>query len=141
MKLTKYQLIKIRVTNPGDAVKFAADTDLLYERIEGIFVSLPNENSHFGSTFELRVSDQEIFPEGFESKMLACNQAVSPNERFVKFEKDEHIEAKGSKIDGRFIDGGYNTGVTFPYTAVIYLKLKNGKTLNGSEENDHENKE
>lgn len=127
MKLTKYQLIKIKVSAAGETVKFAADTDKLYERIDGLLVSLPKDDSHFGSTLELRIADQEIFPDGFETKFLACNQSVSPNEHFFLFDKDEQIEAHGSHIEGRFTDGGFTTGITFPYQAIIYLKLKNNK--------------
>jgi hypothetical protein len=127
MKLTKYQLIKIKVGVAGETVKFTADTDKMYERIDGMFVSLPKDDSHFGSTLELRIADQEILPEGFETKLLACNQSTSPNERYFMFDKDEAIEAHGSHIEGRFTDGGFTNGITFPYQAIIYLKLKNGK--------------
>ena len=126
MKLNKYQLIKVKIVAAGDSVKFTADTDKLYERIDGMFVSLPKEDSHFGSTLELRIADQEVLPEGFETKLLACNQSTSPNERFFHFDHEERIEAKGSHIEGRFTDGGFVSGITFPYQAIIYLKLKNG---------------
>jgi len=131
MKLTKYQLIKIKVNSAGESVKFTADTDKLYERIDGMFVSLPFDDSHFETTLELRIADQEILPEGFETKLLACNQSTSPNERFFRFDNDEAIEAKGSHIEGRFTDGGFTTGITFPYQAIIYLKLKNGDNNGG----------
>jgi len=133
MKLTKYQLIKIKVGIAGETVKFSADTDKLYERIDAMFVSLPNDDSHFGSTLELRIADQEILPEGFETKLLACNQSTSPNERFFHFDHDENIEAKGSHIEGRYTDGGFVTGITFPYQAIIYLKLKNGNENNDTQ--------
>lgn len=132
MKQTKYQMIKIKVEAAGDNMKFSADTDKLYDRIDGLFVSLPKDDSHFGSTLELRIADQEIFPEGFETKLLACNQSTSPNERFFMFDTDERIEAKGSHIEGRFIDGGFASGISFPYHAVIYLKLKNDKEDDGN---------
>lgn len=125
MKLTKYQLIRAKVNNPGETVKFSAETDKLYQRVQGIYVSLPNDNSHFGSTLELRIAEQEIFPEGFESKLLATSQHVPPGDRFAMFDTDEPIEAKGSHVEGRFTDGGFAAGVTFPYTLNIYLKLKN----------------
>ncbi|MFH0895400.1 MAG: hypothetical protein V2A54_13270 [Bacteroidota bacterium] len=125
MKLTKYQLIKINVESSGQTVKFSADTDKLYAKVQGLFISLPKDESHFGSTIELRIADQEIFPDGYETKMLTCNQSTSPNERFFLFDKDENVDAGGSYVDGRYTDGGFSTGITFPYTAVLYLKLKN----------------
>ncbi|MBI4946681.1 MAG: hypothetical protein HY840_09800 [Bacteroidetes bacterium] len=125
MKLTKYQIIKVKVDSAGQSVKFSAETDKLYQKVQGIYVSLPKDTSHFGSSLELRISEQEIFPEGFETKLLAANQSSSPNERFAMFDKDEVIEAKGSHMEGRFVDGGFDDGSTFPYTMNIYLKLKN----------------
>jgi len=125
MKLTKFQIIKIKVDSAGQTVKFSAETDKLYQRVQGIYVSMPKDTSHFGSSLELRIAEQEVFPEGFETKLLAANQSSSPNERFAMFDKDEVIEAKGSHMEGRFVDGGFDDGSTFPYTMNIYLKLKN----------------
>jgi hypothetical protein len=125
MKLTKYQLIKVKVDTPEQIVKFSAETDKLFQKVQGIYVSMPKDESHFGSTLELRIAEQEIFPEGFETKLLATSQNTSPNERFAMFEPDEVVEAKGSHIEGRFVDGGFVSGITFPYTMNIYLKLKN----------------
>lgn len=128
MKHIKYQLIKVKINSASESVRFSADTDKLYSRVEGLYVSLPYDNSHFGSTLELKIAEQEILPEGFETKLLAASQSTSPNERFFMLGKDENIEASGSKVEGRLTDGGFAVGVTFPYTAVIYLKLKNDIT-------------
>ncbi|HCB61496.1 MAG: hypothetical protein A2W93_03540 [Bacteroidetes bacterium GWF2_43_63] len=125
MKLTKYQMIKVKVETPRQAVRFSAATDKLYSKVEGIYVSMPKDESHFGSTLELRIAEQEVFPEGFETKLLATNQSASTNERFMIFDKDELIEAGGSIIEGRFSDGGFSDGIDFPYTMNIYIKLKN----------------
>ncbi|HBG69660.1 MAG: hypothetical protein A2W93_12150 [Bacteroidetes bacterium GWF2_43_63] len=125
MKLTKYQMIKVKVETPGQTVRFSAATDKLYSKVEGIYVSLPKDESHYGSTMELRIAEQEIFPEGFETKLLATDQSSTPNERFVIFDNDEVVEAGGSIIEGRFTDGGFSDGITFPYSLNIYLKLKN----------------
>jgi hypothetical protein len=125
MKLTKYQMIKVKVETPEQTVRFSAATDKLYSKVEGIYVSLPKDESHYGSTMELRIAEQEIFPEGFETKLLATDQSSTPNERFVIFDNDEVVEAGGSIIEGRFTDGGFADGITFPYTLNIYLKLKN----------------
>ena len=127
MKLTKYQIIKVKVDASGQTVKFSAETDKLYQRVQGIYVSMPKDQSHFGSTLELRIAEQEVFPEGFETKLLAASQNSSPNERFANFDIDEVIEARGSHIEGRFVDGGFINGITFPYVMNIYLKLKNDK--------------
>ncbi len=115
----KYQLLKIKVSQSGENIKFSADTDKKYKSIQGIFASLPNtENALFESTLELKIADKEIFPEGFEIKMLTCGQSVSPNDRFYNKINEE---ALGSRIEGRYIDGG--NAPDYPYTAKIYLQL------------------
>jgi len=125
MKNTKYQLIKAKVNVVGETVKLVADTDKQYERIAGLYVSLPKDELYYGSTLELKIADKEIFPEGFEAKMLACNQAVNPNERFFYFDIDEHIEAAGSHIEGKFTDGRFPFNPFEAYQVILYLKLKN----------------
>lgn len=122
MSEIKYQILKIKVNQANDNIKFAIDTDKKYKRITGIFASLQEEDESralFATTLELRVADVEIFPEGFEIKMLSCGQQVSPNDRF--YEQIEQ-EAKGNQITGRYIDGG--NAHRYPYVAKIYLKLE-----------------
>jgi len=119
MTLIKYQLLKIKVSSQNEIVKFSADTDKKYKKLTGIFASLPYEDAFFGSKLELKVANEEIFPEGFELKLLTCGNNVSPNDRFyTKLE----CEAQGSRIDGRFSDGG--NADDYPYMAILYLKLE-----------------
>jgi len=121
MSEIKYQLLKIKVLESGANIKFSADTDKKYKRLTGIFASLPDTgNALFETTLELKVADVEIFPEEFEIKMLSCGQNVSPNDRFYT-QLDE--EAEGSRIEGRYIDGG--NAAAYPYTVKLYLLLKN----------------
>ena len=122
MSEIKYQILKIKVNRENENIKFALDTDKKYKRITGIFASLPEDKNYralFETTLELRVADVEIFPEGFEIKMLSCGQQVTPNDRF--FNQIEQ-EARGNQITGRYIDGG--NADKYPYVAKIYLKLE-----------------
>ena len=125
MNQIKYQIIKVQVSKAGAIKKFYADTDKQYKRITGIFLSLPYEESLFGSTFSLKVADKEIFPEDFEVKMLSCGNQVSPNDRFYE-SIDE--EANGSRIEGKYTDGA-NEDAEYPYEMNIYLRLE--EKING----------
>lgn len=120
MNNIRYQLIKINVPAKDALVKFSVDTDKKYEQITGLYASLPEDEAIAASTLELKISNEEIFPEDFEVKMITCSQDVSPNERF--YEKVQH-EAAGNTLEGRFTDGGNAT--SYPYTAVLYLRLEN----------------
>lgn len=117
----KYQIIKIKVSVSGERQKLSADTDKKYQRLKGVFASLPNEEALTGSTMELKLADKELFPEGFEVKMLYCSERyVAPAERFYS-RLDE--EAEGNRMDITYQDGGRS--LNYPYTALLYLHLEN----------------
>ena len=119
MSKIKYQLLKIKVASAKENVKFSADTNNKYKRLTGIFASLPTKEALFASTLELKVANEEIFPEDFEIKLLTCGDNVSPNERF--FSKLE-CEAQGNRIEGKYVDGG--NARSYPYVVLIYLQLE-----------------
>ena len=119
MSEIKYQLLKIKVTSEKENVKFSADTDKKYKKLTGLFASLPNKDALFASTLELKVANEEIFPEDFEIKLLTCGENVTPNERFYN---KLDCEAMGSRIEGRYVDGGNSEN--YPYVALIYLQLE-----------------
>jgi hypothetical protein len=119
IKNIKYQLIKIVVDQANASVKFNADTDKMYKLITGIHGSVPKEAAIEKSELELKIADLEVFPEGFEFKLIATNLSVSPNKRFYEQVSEE---ALGNKVEGRFIDGGNAPG--YPYTAKLYLRLE-----------------
>ena len=116
MSKIKYQLVKIVVNRSGELIRFSADTDRNYKRVTGLFVSMPTQLALTGSSLELSIADIEIFPEGFEAKLLSTGENVAPDDRFYTIES----EAKGNRIDGKFIDGG--NAEKYPYKAFLYLK-------------------
>lgn len=118
MSKFKYQLIKFNVAQAGDVVNVNANSDRLYKRISGIFASLPSDKAFPGSTLQLYVNDQEVFPENYEVKMITCSEHVSGNERYYDLQE----EALGSTIRGKFTDGGQ--AGNYPYTGTLYLRLE-----------------
>jgi len=104
MKNHKFQQIRVRVTDFGESVRINAQTDKQYAKIRGIFVSLPDEQLLAGSLLGLRVNNQEVFEDAHEVKLITSGHQVAPNKKFFFFE--EHLEAGGSAIEGKFTDGG-----------------------------------
>ena len=104
MKNHKFQQIRVRVTDFGESVRINAQTDKQYAKIRGIFVSLPDEQLLMGSLLGLRVNNQEVFEDAHEVKLITSGHQVAPNQKFFFFE--EHLEAGGSAIEGKFTDGG-----------------------------------
>jgi len=138
MKNHKFQQIRVRVTQPGEAIRFNAQTDKQYARIRGIYVSVPEERFVPGCLMGLKVNNQEVFEDVHEVKLLTSGNQVAPNKKFFFFE--EQLDAAGSTVEGRFTDGqtqlavgiAANAEVSFssygyPYEVKIYLWLTNEK--------------
>ncbi|MBP5994241.1 MAG: hypothetical protein KA736_00945 [Crocinitomicaceae bacterium] len=126
MKNHKFQQIRVRVTDFGESVRINAQTDKQYSKIRGIFVSLPDEQLLMGSLLGLRVNNQEVFEDAHEVKLITSGHQVAPNQKFFFFE--EHLEAGGSAIEGKFTDGG--EGVFSGNSAKLQL-MRERKTQSG----------
>ena len=126
MKNHKFQQIRVRVTDFGESVRINAQTDKQYAKIRGIFVSLPDEQLLMGSLLGLRVNNQEVFEDAHEVKLITSGHQVAPNKKFFFFE--EHLEAGGSDIEGKFTDGG--EGVFSGNSAKLQL-MRERKTQSG----------
>jgi hypothetical protein len=130
MKNHKFQQIRVRVTQPGEAIRFNAQTDKQYARIRGIYVSVPEERFIPGCLLGLKVNNQEVFEDVHEVKLLTSGNQVAPNKKFFIFE--EQLDATGSTVEGRITDGqvpfisenGYGA-YGYPYEVKIYLWLTN----------------
>jgi hypothetical protein len=139
MKNHKFQQIRVNVANPGDSIRFNAQTDKQYARIRGIYVSIPEERLVPGCLLGLKVNNQDIFEDVHEVKLLTSGNQVAPNQKFFFFE--EHLDAAGSTVEGRFTDGQIqhvttnleeNTIISinstgYPFEVKIYLWLTNEK--------------
>lgn len=126
MKNHKFQQIRVRVTDFGESVRINAQTDKQYAKIRGIFVSLPDEQLLMGSLLGLRVNNQEVFEDAHEVKLITSGHQVAPNKKFFFFE--EHLEAGGSAIEGKFTDGGEHV---FSNQVSKVELLKNRRTESG----------
>ncbi|OYU82635.1 MAG: hypothetical protein CFE24_14935 [Flavobacterium sp. BFFFF2] len=135
MKNHKFQQIRVRVTEPGQSLRIVAETDKQYNRIRGIYISMPLESLMVGTMLGLKVNNQEVFDDNHEVKLISCGIQVAPNQKFFLFE--EHLDGGGSAIEGKFTDGGtiavsqlggdLDPNNPFPYEARIYLWLTNEK--------------
>ncbi|MFY9310079.1 MAG: hypothetical protein WAQ28_13620 [Bacteroidia bacterium] len=115
----KYQLLKLTIPAAG-SFPINAEADKAYKQITGIHYSCTDINALKDSVFsKFEIDNNEIFPEGFEAKMILTGQEVPPDDRFYRINE----RAEGSTIIIVFKDAG-NAG-TYPYNAYIYLRLEN----------------
>jgi hypothetical protein len=123
MKNHKFQQIRIRINAPGDSVRFAAETDKLYAKVRGVFASVPSDQVLVGATMGLKINGQDVFDDAHEVRMITCGNQVAPNNKFFRFE--EHIEAGGASVEGRYTDPTGTNSALYPYDVKLYLWLVN----------------
>jgi hypothetical protein len=120
MKKLKYQLVKIVVPASGNEIPVEINTEKGYQLVTGITVNATDKNAYLGSVFnKFEINNKEIFPEGFEVKMITTGIDVSPQDRFYCVAEP----ADGTKVIIKYKDGG--NAAAYPYTATIYFKLEN----------------
>ncbi len=116
----KYQPIAISVASANAQVTVEADTDKLYSRCTGIFISVPSDSVITSTLSRLELGGKELFPDGYEIKMLNTTGDVPVDERYYELNEP----AKGARLKTKYNDSGLFTG-TYPYTAILYMRLEN----------------
>lgn len=116
----EYEKIEILVTSDGQEIEFSHITEIDHSCIIGIAQVFSNTLALANSTLRLSIDSQEVFPKGFESKLIHASSDVAPDERFVR---TINRDVKQDKVTGRFMDGGALAGSFEPYTANIYLMV------------------
>ena len=115
----KYQIIRLTINAAGD-FPINAEADKAYKKITGIQLTTSNVDALKDSTFKkFEIDNNDIFPDGFEAKMLVSGQDLKPGDRWEELNE----RADGCTIAGTYTDAG-NAGA-YPYNARIYLKLEN----------------
>jgi hypothetical protein len=115
----KYQPIQITVASSGAIVTVEADTDKLYARCTGIFISVPDPGVITSTLARVELAGKELFPEGYEVKMLNTTEDVPIDERYCELDEP----AKGARLKTQYRDSGLAD--VYPYTAILYLRLQN----------------
>jgi hypothetical protein len=118
----RYQKVSLTIplaTNVISAVNVT--TDKLYQRVTGIYATCSDATGMNNSTFDkFDIDNQEIYPTGFEAKLISTGQEVPPND---KFDHDINERANQSAVAITYRDGG--AGTAYPYTVNFYLRLEN----------------
>lgn len=125
-----YQTISIAVPSSGASVSVEATTQNGYERVVGIAHTNNSAACLEGSYFDkFEIDSQEIFPSGFEAKLLHSSTDVAPNQRYLT--KFDQVKGDKLKVAIKYVDGGKGAtgeGTTdYPYVAKIVLMLTNAE--------------
>jgi len=115
----EFEKIEINVAGSGQKISFSHTTEIDHSRIIGIAQVFSNESALPDSTLELDIDGQEVFPAGFESKLVYSGMEVPPDDRYFQY-LDRPVNQ--IKITGKFTDGGALSSFA-AYTANIYLMM------------------
>lgn len=113
----RYDLL---ITEAGRIYTKTFDLDKIITHITGILITSDRDDLlYYRGSQRLEVSKVEIFPEGYESKLLMTGINVSPDDRYFEF-TDLAIGNGAFKID--YLDTD-DARVTFePYRVSFYLQ-------------------
>ena len=103
MRSTKFQQIRIRISEAGQSVRHGAELDKNYKFLKGIYVSIPEDIAIAATTLGLKIGQYDLLDPSHEAKLLTSGQAVSPNSRFFLF--PEVIDANGATLEVLYTDG------------------------------------
>ena len=121
-KLIK-EWLEVMVTAANATFKESFEVDKHAEVILGIDISSNFDNLLFyrGSQ-RITINDMEIFPEGYESKMLLQGLNVSVNERIIKLGED--ILPGNRVVSFEYKDQDHPATVFQPYRVRLYVFSK-----------------
>lgn len=122
----KHNIIKerfdLKITSANEVFKGEFELDKNANFLIGITITSDRDDLVFyRGTQKIQFNDSELFPEGFESRMLMAGLNVSPNHRMVEV---GIIEAGNGKLEVWFKDSDHpNTRFT-PYRVTFYTFSK-----------------
>lgn len=122
----KFNLIKERfdmqITTENQVFKQTFEMDKNARLLVGMAITSNRDDMLFyrGSQ-KIQLNDWELFPEGFESKLLMSGLNVSPNERMIIL---DDIETGNRKIEITYTDKTHELVKFVPYRVTIYTFCK-----------------
>jgi len=127
-KQARYQKIPVIINQAGVTVPFSASTDHATGTITGLAIEMPEDNAIYGSTVELSIAGEEIFPEGFPVRFIAVKTLhdIAPSNIWYAGTENQalKIPANGASVTGKLTDGSI-VGIIYPYTAHVHIRLEN----------------
>ena len=122
MSCYKHNLIKerfdIQISSNEASFKSEFELDKNANYLLGIIVTSNREDQLFyrGSQ-KIQINDMELFPEGFESKLLMSGLNVAPDDRMITLGE---IPTGNGKLDVVYTDKDHTSASFTPYRVTIY---------------------
>lgn len=123
MKTYKHNIIKerfdLKVTQADQTFKEEFELDKNARIVRGILLTSDHDELlFFRGSQKMQLNDQELFPEGFESRLLMAGLNVSPDERAIDV---GNIESGNGRLEVWFTDTHHPNSRFTPYRVSIYV--------------------
>lgn len=112
--------VDIEVTTANQTYKESFEVDKHAAKVIGVaFTSNYDAMPYFRGSQYISINEKEIYPEGYESKLLMQGFNVPVNERIIKL--DEEIEPGNRKVEFFYRDENHPYFGFTPYKVRLYV--------------------
>jgi len=112
--------VDVLVTAPNQTFKESFEVDKHASKIIGIAFSTNNDSMpYFRGSQRIAINEKEIYPDGYESKMLMQGFNVPVNERILAL--GEELEPGNRKVEIDFKDTDHPAVAFSPYRIRLYV--------------------
>jgi hypothetical protein len=114
------EFVDVNVTSANTSFKERLEVDKHAVRILGIALdSNYDDRIYYRGSQKISINEKEIYPEGYESKMLVNGTNVSVNDRMITL--GEEIEVGNRKIEIDYKDTDHPSAPFIPYRVRLYV--------------------
>ncbi len=112
--------VDVNVTSANQTFKESFEVDKHASRILGICISSNYDDKiYFRGSQRITINEKEIYPEGYESKMLMQGLNVAVNDRIIKI--GEEMEPGNRKVEIDYKDTDHTNSSFTPYRVRLYV--------------------
>lgn len=112
--------VDLSVTNPNSTVKGSFEVDKMAGRIIGIgLTSNYDDMLYFRGSQRIAINEKEIYPDGYESKMLMHGLNVPVHHRIIRL--GEVIEPGNRRVEIEYKDTDHPIAGFSPYAVRLYV--------------------
>ena len=112
--------VDVQVTKANQTFKGNFEVDKHVSKIIGIAISSNyDEHLYFRGSVKITVTEKEIYPEGYEAKMLLQGWSVPVNDRIIKL--GEELDPGNRKVELEYKDNDHSSATFQPYSVRLYV--------------------
>lgn len=112
--------VEVKVNAQGEKVKESFSVDKHAAKIIGIAITSDfDERLYFRGSQKITISEKEVYPEGYESKMLMTGLGVPVNDRIITF--GEELSPGNRKVEIEYTDTNHASAPFSPYRVRLYV--------------------